>query len=781
VSDTTTITDGNQTDQASAPTSAGITLDQFEAWHKEVKEQPPWRTKADREADYLDGNQLDSDILRKQQSVGLPPAIEPIMGAALDYICGMEARLRRNWRVIPNGTNPTGEDTDVATAINIKLNEAERHAKADKACSNAFRGQAGIGIGWVEVSRDPDPFHYRYRAVDVHRNEIWYDWKGSKDPAMPDHRYLIRRKWTDKAQAALMFPDKKELIEKASTNGWNSFDQFAHDGGHSTGLQMSTAAQMPSYGAVTTPLPGDTQTSYPMLSTAYQSERGTSIEEQEWRDTSKKRVALFEVWYRVWERVLILRSPDGRVVEYDEKNDVHVAAVGMGAIIPEYAVVSKVRLSWWLGPHKLSDEPSPYKHNRFPYVPFWNRREDRTNVPFGLARGWMYLQDTVNATLSKLRWGLSAVRTVRTEGATRDDDATVQREVARSDADIVLNKNFTKDQHVFKIERDFQLTDQQNNMLKDSREGIKRTGALNSSYMGEDNQARSNVGNASLVEQATMGQAGLFDNFQDSRNEVGTLLVSMIVEDIGDNELSVMTKGTVSEEPRQIKLNVKRADSLHMTNDIQRTMLKVSMEDVPASASYRGQQLNAFSESYKSAPTPFQNALFPQLLELMDVPDKDAAIKAVRDASKQPTEDEIKARIEQAVHDALMKSDAEYRVKQLAEEARLNDAKIKKITADAVATGVTAAFEAAQTAGAVVAAPGLAPVADEVMKGAGYVVPTPGGVNPGLENLPALGGGGVTPPVEAGNTMLGNTHPNLPERPASPAIGAGAGIEGDLK
>ena len=303
-----------------------ITLEQFEAFHKECKEQPPWRTKADREADYLDGNQLDSDILRKQQSIGMPPAIEPLMGPALSYVCGMEAKMRRNWRVVPNSDTT---DDDVAAAVSVKLNLAERHSKADKACSNAFRAQGGLGLGWVEVSRDPNPFNFPNRVVDVHRNECWYDWKGSKDPAMLDHRYFIRRRWTDKAQARLMFPEQAELIEKAST-GWQSFEQFSHDGGHSTGLQMSSGASVPSYGAVTTPLPGDTQASYPMLSTAYQSERGSSIEEQEWRDTSNKRVALFEVWYRIWHRALIIRTPDGRVIEYDADNEVHVAAVGSG-------------------------------------------------------------------------------------------------------------------------------------------------------------------------------------------------------------------------------------------------------------------------------------------------------------------------------------------------------------------------------------------------------------------------------------------------------------------
>lgn len=51
--------------------------------------------------------------------------------------------------------------------------------------------------------------------------------------------------------------------------------------------------------------------------------------------------------------------------------------------------------------------PSPYRHQKFPYVPFWGKKEDRTGVPYGLVRGMMYMQDNANATNSKLRWGMA--------------------------------------------------------------------------------------------------------------------------------------------------------------------------------------------------------------------------------------------------------------------------------------------------------------------------------------------------------------------------------------
>ena len=60
--------------------------------------------------------------------------------------------------------------------------------------------------------------------------------------------------------------------------------------------------------------------------------------------------------------------------------------------------------------HLLKDEESPYKHNKFPYVIFWGKREDRTGIPCGYARDMMFLQDEINARVAKQQWLLSAKR-----------------------------------------------------------------------------------------------------------------------------------------------------------------------------------------------------------------------------------------------------------------------------------------------------------------------------------------------------------------------------------
>ena len=742
----------------------------FTQWVQECQDQPDWRVKADREADYYDGNQLDSEVMRKAKERGLPPAIEPLIGPTIDAVLGMEAKTRTDWRVVPDGDK---QSDDVADALNHRLNQAERHSKADNACSDAYASQIKVGLGWVEVSRDQNPFNYPYICGEVHRNEIWWDWKAKPD--MSDARYLIRRKWMHRKQAALMIPAQAELIEHAGA-GWQQFDpgMLGLEGGGSTGL-----------------------------SSAWADERGWSIEEQHWRDIHNQQVCLFEVWYRDWQRVLVIKSPDGRVVEYDDKNILHLQAVALGMVEVVSAIIGKVRLAWYMGPHKLADMKSPYKHNKFPYVPFWGKREDRTGVPYGLIRGMIYLQDEVNARIARMQWGLSATRTTRTDGAVLDDDDTFRDEVGRPDADIVLDPEAMRQGGVFKVERDFDLNRQQYERLVDAREGIKRVGGVSDAFMGAS-KGNSGVADAQLLEQSNQMLADINDNFKTARQAVGDLLLSLIIEDMTGKQEDVFIDGQSLKDDRTVSLNVPMTDEAtgiqYLDNDIERTKLKVTLSDVASTPSFRAQQLAVMGEAFKSAPPEYQKVMMPHLFSLMDVPNKKEIIEAIKalDAG-QITEEQVQERIDAAVQDALTKAMIELKRAELVQKQPLIDAQVKKTNAESVNKNVEAQFGAIQTAQTITAIPQTAPLADILLQSDGFVDANGGTIMPSapapvVGAMPAMEG----QPVQLDPTqvqaiqrqqpatqreVLGrrNTSPQFPANPGQPAnpdVGVNAGIEG---
>ncbi|GER16688.1 portal protein [Variovorax boronicumulans] len=724
--------------------SQGLTLETFTCYFREIDQQPAWRAKADREMDYFDGNQLDSEVLQKQAAIGMPPAIEPLIGPALEAVHGMEVKTRTDWRVTPD-SDKSGDD--VAAALNHKLNQAERQSKADLACTDAFKTQSGVGIGWVEVSKESDPFKYPYRAKAVHRNEIWWDFL-SVEPDLSDARYLIRRRWTDKTQVALKWPDKALLIRGAA-NRWFGLEDITLDGGGMTGLAM-----------------------------AREEERGWSIEEQQWRDIENKRVCLFEVWYRVWVSTTVISTPDGRIVEYDSGNDAHNAAIATGIIKPRRVVISKMRVSFWMGPHKLSDEPSPYRHNKFPYAPFWGKREDRTRTPYGLIRGMMYQQDNVNATQSKIRWGLSAVRTTRTKGAVVGEDEDFRQNIARIDADVILDAaHMATPGAMFKVERDFQLSSEQYKMLQDSRQGILRTGGITEGLSGQHGSATSGVQEQTQVEQATQALANLMGNFRNGRTLVGELLLSMIIQDsIGKPETVTIDGGGLKPD-RVIMLNQSMTDDdgiVYLDNDVSRTQLKVALNDVPSTPSFRSQQLSALSEAVKSMPQNLQMIVLPHLMSLMDVPNRDDIIDAIQRAAQQETPEQIQKRIDEAVKTALAQSGAELKARELDLKYHpdMVEAQVRKLVAEAFKINGDAIYSANQTAASIVANPQIAPITDMVVVAAGYQAPNPGGVDP---NLPVPTGVAPAVPVDQPG-VVPNTSPAMPPVPQRPQ-GSMAGIE----
>ncbi len=721
--------------------SAGLTLDNYTQILVDLQDQPAWRSEADRQMDYADGNQLDSDILNKMKALGIPPAIEPLIGPALDAVCGYEAKTRRDWRVTPDGEDKEGEL--VAKALNHKVNQAERQSGADRACSEAFRSQAAVGLGWVEVARESNPFKFKYRCRFVHRNEIWWDWL-SREADLSDARYLVRRRWTDINQAALKFPEHKDQIEMAGYSG-------------------SWASHMMALGA-----DGGT---IPDLSANWNHVRGWSIEEMEWRDQARRRVCLFEVWDRRWESVVVIKTPDGRVAEYAKQKPLHVALVAARVVTPEKTTVPRMYLSYWMGPLKLWEGRSPYKHSDFPYVPFWCKREDRTNVPYGMVKGMMFLQDNVNSSMSKIRWSLGARRVERTKGVVAMTDERFRDMVARPDADIILDPmEMAKPGARFDVKQYEALNDQQYKMLVDSRAGIERVSAVSAAFKGQEGTARSGVQESTQLEQATQSLAALMDNFTFARAKVGELLLSMVIEDSqAQGEKVLVPAENPMQQDQEIILNVPAMDDLglnYLSNDVERTRLKVAMSDVPSTPSFRSQQLQALSESVKAMPSDLQAVCLPHLLTLADVPNKDDIIRSIMEAQAHESPEAIQKRIDDAVQMALVKAQTELKSRELDIKEGKQAAEVAKIVAETVLTNIQGMFSAMQAAGQIVMSPTIAPVADSIVQTAGWRPATPPGADP---NFPQ--------PAAPAPTALAPTDQNTsPQFPAQPEQGMN-GIE----
>lgn len=587
----------NYSDDQATFSPGQMTVDQLEKFLWEIRHQNEWRRASDLCCDAYDGNQLDSETLEDMHRLGMAPLIRNLIQPTVNVALGMEAKTRSDWRVQADAE----QYQDVAEAISVKLKESERESRADRACSDAYAMQLKAGIGWVEVSRELDPFRYPYRVAQVDRREVFWDWR-AKDPGLSDARYLVRRRWFDTDIIELMFPGKKELIASV---GW-------------TKANWDTA--LTDFSS--------------MMDRSWITNRDISIPESDWRDTTRKRLCLYEVWYRVWQRGFVIRTPQVRTVEVDLKNPRHAQAIAAGMVEPIPAIYPKMRLSWWIGPHRIADMPTPYPHNNFPYIPFWGYREDLTGVPYGLVRSMMSPQDEVNARLSKMMWLLSAKRVIA-DADQFDDIDEVRREVARPDAFIILAKNRRRDGK-FEVESDFELSRQQFDVLKDATEALQKTAGVYSAMLGDKQPGGANSGIAinSLVEQGTTTLAEINDNFRFGRQLVGEMLVSLLREDLGHEPAVVSVEERFGKPARKIQLNEpKLVQGVQMLdNDVQRSLIKVALEDVPSTPSYRAQQMWYLTEMAKSLPKEISAFVFPFILEASEMPHRREIANQVRAA-----------------------------------------------------------------------------------------------------------------------------------------------------
>lgn len=618
---------------------------QVEMFLREIKHQPHWRREADRAADYYDGNQLSPETVEKLKDRGQPPLITNIIKPTIDTVLGMEAKTRSDWRVRPEDDG-VAED-ELAEALTVKLKHAEIESRADRAVSDAYAAQIKAGLGWVEVAREHDPFKCPYRVRYVHRREIFWDWR-AEQPDLSDARYLIRRRWLELEHAIALMPQYATLF-RMTTGGWAGFDPLLE--------QDSRLVQ------------------------SWEIERDTRIAAVDWRDIQRMRICLYEIWYRKWVRGYVMTLPNGTTMEADFNNRRHNEAIVAGIAKVKQATFQKVRLAWYTGPHFLYDVPSPYKHNQFPYVPFFGHREDLTNVPYGLIRSMVSPQDEINARKSKMLWALNSRRVIA-DGDAVKDHSKAATEVSRPDAYIILDQN-RKPNSQFRVEPGGELASQQFQVMQEAKQEIAEASGIHKAMQGQASSATSGLAINSLVEQGLNTLAEINDNFRYARRLVGEMLFEMVKQSLLQEPTTVVVgegKGKKVIALNQTAIDPETGQPT-IINDVAKVKAKIVLDDIPSTPTYRMQQLQMLTEITKSLPPQLQGFVIDFVIEATDMPkrhelaDRLRAAVGIQDPEQQQASAQKQQQAQAMQQDMAMKQF----VLDMAERA----SRIRKLNAEA--------------------------------------------------------------------------------------------------
>lgn len=586
-------------------TGDGMDLFALERLLQDIQNQPEWRTVSDKCAGYMDGKQLSGARLAELEETGEPKTIVNLIQRTVNGALGNEAKVRLDWKVNAD----TAAFGDVAEAINKRLHEAQRESWADMAISDAYRSQLVPGLGWVEVSRSPDPLAYPYRVRHVHRNEVWWDWRG-RDLDINSKRWVCRQQWCDLDEAEVWFPKFRDIFRL---------------GCHSGPITDAMATQI---------LSSDT------FNDLHNTRRSFSRHQEEWLDNSlRQRVRFYDIHYKQPKMVVALVAGTTRRL-FNPRNPLHAALLQRGKAQLVTGPSFVIRRAMFCGPFRLFDVET--KLRTFPLIPFWCYRDDEDGTPYGLVHGMIDPQDEYNERRSRLRWLLKAKQVYVDNDALDQKFNTFQDlalEVMRPDGFFVMNPN-RKNANGLRVEQNLQLSAEQVNVMQDAKQLIQDVPGIYSALLGSGGDGvKSGVALNSLVDQSLTSLGETNDNYRMGRRAVGESVAELIMDDMQTPNLEVEI-GT-GKKARVAVLNTFTPDGMPV-NHVQDAPVRTGLGDTPSTPAHRMQQRKELGDALAaSGNDPIaRGVLLPAYIESTDLEHRDMYAKWLRKKYGVPEPDE---------------------------------------------------------------------------------------------------------------------------------------------
>ncbi|ELY5182494.1 portal protein [Yersinia enterocolitica] len=649
-------TNESEVPQSQSANRDRFTLERLMDISSDIDHQPDWRTNANTACAYYDGDQLAPEVVAKLRERGQPLTQHNLIAPTIDGVLGMEAKTRTDLMVIAD--DPNEEMEVMAEAVNAEFADACRLSGLNKARSDAYAEQIKAGLSWVEVRRNSDPFDNKFKVSTVHRNEVFWDWF-SREADLSDCRWLMRKRWLDVDEVKGTFPDKSQIIDY-SLNEWKGFVDTELAAGQESDLMS-----------------------------AYEEYQSWSRESTEWVSSNRKRVLLQVIYYRTFQRLPILQLSNGRVVEYDKNNVMHAVAVATDRVQVTMARVSRIRESWFVGPHFIIDRPCTAPQGMFPLIPFWGYRKDKTGAPYGLACRAIPAQDEVNFRRIKLTWLLQAKRVIKDADATNMTDKQLAEEIERPDGVINLNPNRankTTAADALNIQQDFQVAQQQFQVMQESMKLIQDGLGVYSAFLGQDSNASSGVAISNLVEQGATTLAEINDNYQFACQQVGQLLLCYLLEELTKRRnYPVVINRDDPRKRKEVVLNAAE-EAGRMNNDVSRLRAHIALAPIQQTPAYKSQLAQRLSEVITGLPPQIQVSVLDMWVELLDLPNKQEFVERIRGTLGTPkSPDEMTPEEQQAAQQEqqLQQQQQELAMREIAGKVAKLEAEAQRINAQA--------------------------------------------------------------------------------------------------
>ena len=644
--------------------------------------------------DFYDGLQYSEEDAQELMERGQAPLVYNEVKPTIDWVIGTERRTKFDYNILPRRE----EDVGLSSVKREVIKYISDINRLTFERSSAFKESSISGLSWTETGirgdNDDDPIYGQHESW---RN-VWYD-SNSRKLDYSDARYLFRRRVADLDVAIAMYQERERLLREAA-------------------LDQDTFVSQYDDFLLGTPLSQGAGGKTPISSYA----RYGGIGSNSGSSNRKMRVELIEAWVRTPVRVQKLRGDlfDGE--QYDKNNPEHVAAVGDGVVSTFDALEMRMEVTVFCSAGVLFDGVSPYRHNRFSLTPMWCYRRGRDNSPYGLVRNIRDPQEDLNKRASKALFILSTNRVIADEGAVEDLEL-LREEAARPDGIII--KKYGKD---LSIGNDNQLAHDHMALMDRDGNAIRNAGGVTDENLGRGSNAQSGKAILARQTQGSVVTSEVFDNYLLNFQLDGENLLSLAEQYYAKPKV-IRIAGKRAGKFDWIKVNQPQEDGSYL-NDITQSKADFIVDEQDYRESMRQAMFEQMMEMVGKMPPELAIKLLDLVFEFSDIQGKDEIVKRIRKLTGEGGDDEEKspeqlqaeqaAAQEEQAQQELIKQTAEAQLQMLKAKVAQLEAQSKKIDADSLTQMVTAMYTAMQAGQIIATVPGVAPVADAILQGAGY-------------------------------------------------------------
>lgn len=674
----------------------------LQIYRRELDRQFENRAEQSIDADFYDNIQwtaADLDVLEER---GQKALTYNVVSTAINWVTGTEKRSRMDYKILPRRKEDS-KPAERKTALLKYLSDVNRSPFNR---SRAFEDAVKVGVGWLESGIEDaaggDPLYDRYESW---RNMLWDSAATEKD--LDDARFVSRSKWVDIDILKSLFPKRAELIEE-------SVDPSAI---YASGIEIDGDEAMDSYEIA-------------------------AAQDGLLRDASingylRNRSRVIEMWFR--KPTMSFKMVGGHFSgDMFDWSDAHIREVKQGNAYVERKPVMRMYVGLFTAKGFLWFGESPYRHNRYPFTPIFANRRDRDGMPYGMIRGLRSIQEDINKRASKALHIMNTSKTIMDEGAVADLDEFAQ-EVARPDAIIVKKAG---KQIELNADRGLEATHLE--FMSRSINMIQQTSGITDELMGQKTNATSGIAIQRRQDQGSTTTTTLFDNLRFANQVHGEKQLSLIEQFYNEKKDFRITnmRGT----PEYVTLNSglpqdditrSKADFIVSEQDFHATLRQAAAE----------QLLQAVQTLGPAAPQLVMG-IIDLIVENMDLPNREEIVQRIRKVTGQadpdqegPTPEQVqaaqKAQLMQQYEMQMgmakladLQAGAKKKMADALHSAAATDhtqaqtqlitAQIGKILADGRLGNVQAQADAIEAALALIANSGAAPVADTILREAGY-------------------------------------------------------------